>query len=234
MNILAMDTSRDVLEVAVRAKSGTFLDIRYAGLKHSEQLMPVIDTVLRNANITPRELSLIICAKGPGSFTGLRIGMSTAKGIAAAVDCPLVSVPTLDAMAFGYEFFDGVVVPIIDAKKRRVYASMYTTGIRIDDYLDIAPSDLVDRLTRKMEIETGNEMGNEMKKEGKCLLLGGGVHLLPPIPGARFTRLNTAPLILRYLALGEDSFDGSGSDSEDSGPMYLRKSDAELSLESGE
>lgn len=220
-NILAIDTSRDVLEVAVRTENGTFLDIRFVGLKHSELLMPVISSVLKNAGLDPSELTLIVCAKGPGSFTGLRIGMSTVKGIAASVECPVVSVPTLDAMAFGFEFFDGLIIPVIDAKKRRVYTSLYRSETRVDEYLDISPLQLVNRVERVL--------GNEEK----CLIIGSGVHLLPSIPRARFIRLNSTPLIMNYLTIGEILFYETGADSEDSGPLYLRKSDAELSLETG-
>ena len=94
-------------------------------LTHSETLMPMIDRLLRSVGIQAEELTAIALSSGPGSFTGLRIGAATAKGLALGLGIPLVPVPTLEALAFNAAPTDCLIVPMMDARRSQVYAAVY-------------------------------------------------------------------------------------------------------------
>jgi tRNA threonylcarbamoyladenosine biosynthesis protein TsaB len=115
-------------------------------LTHSERLMGAIDRLLTDAGWKVRDLEGLAVSVGPGSFTGLRIGLSTVKGLAFALAIPIAAVPTLDAMATLLPFAALPVCPVLDARKREVYASLYRwdgAGMRREwEYLALAPADL--------------------------------------------------------------------------------------------
>jgi len=92
---------------------------------HSERLHTYIDEVLKESNVSPSDLSAIAVSKGPGSYTGLRIGVSTAKGLCFALDKPLISIPTLESLAYQVTTDKGVIIPMLDARRLEVYASIY-------------------------------------------------------------------------------------------------------------
>ena len=127
MRILGIDTSTKFLSVAITDNSdlvGIFND--GDGLKHSSLLVPAIEGLLKKSDAALKNIDAIALSIGPGSFTGLRIGVATCKGINLALGIPIVAVPTLDAIA--YNFIDEkerVLCPLIDAKKQKVYACFY-------------------------------------------------------------------------------------------------------------
>lgn len=92
---------------------------------HAEKLHLFIDAVLREAGITPKELGAVAVSKGPGSFTGLRIGVSAAKGLSYALNIPLISVDTLKTMALQINASNGVIVPMLDARRQEVYTAIF-------------------------------------------------------------------------------------------------------------
>ncbi|MFQ5897688.1 MAG: tRNA (adenosine(37)-N6)-threonylcarbamoyltransferase complex dimerization subunit type 1 TsaB [Candidatus Methylomirabilia bacterium] len=92
---------------------------------HSERLLAAVDQLLHDARWTPGDLNGLAVAVGPGSFTGLRIGISTVKGLALALGIPVAAVPTLEALAWGLPFAREPVCPILDAKKGEVYAALF-------------------------------------------------------------------------------------------------------------
>lgn len=215
MNVVAFDTSTEILSVGLRTDSGYFETTIAAGLRHSEYLLPALDHLV-SISECGRHFDLVACMRGPGSFTGLRIGMATAKGIAEGSGCPLVAVSTLDALSDGYEFFDGTVVPVIDARKQRVYAALYRGGKRLSDDLDVAPRDLLERLN-----------GIE-----PVLLTGPGAPLLAALASSD-SRFHLDPRASSsrasaLLRLGEKQFREAGPLPPDGGPVYLRESEARL------
>lgn len=151
MRVLAIDTSTLAGGVALvdgeRTVAEYVLDIR---LTHSERLMPAIDRVMCDAGWTPRDLSGLAVAVGPGSFTGLRIGVSAVKGLALALALPIAAVPTLDALAAGLPGSALPVCPVVLARRDEVYASLYRwDGLAMRrewDYLALSPGQLVERL----------------------------------------------------------------------------------------
>lgn len=126
MNILAVDTSANVAAVALMC-DGTLLGECMINNKktHSEKLMPMIDTLLRDNGVDISELDLFAVANGPGSFTGLRIGVSTVKGLAHALNKPIVGISTLEGLAYNLFETDGLISPIMDARRSQVYNAVY-------------------------------------------------------------------------------------------------------------
>jgi tRNA threonylcarbamoyladenosine biosynthesis protein TsaB len=123
MRILALDTSTLTASVAVwiDGAAAAFGDARAE--PHSEKLLPLIDEMLGRAGLAPAALDAVACGAGPGSFTGLRIGLATAKGLGFALGKPLVLVSSLAALAWPARGRD--VLALLDAKKREVYAGMF-------------------------------------------------------------------------------------------------------------
>jgi tRNA threonylcarbamoyladenosine biosynthesis protein TsaB len=151
MRVLAVETS--TLAGGAALLDGGLVVGEYTldvSLTHSERLMGAVDRLLSDAGWTVRDLEGLAVSVGPGSFTGLRIGLSTVKGLALALAIPIAAVPTLDAMATLLPFAALPVCPVLDARKREVYASLYRwdgAGMRREwDYLALAPADLARRL----------------------------------------------------------------------------------------
>ena len=128
MKTLALETSAKSVSVAV-TENGTLLAQAYQdrGLTHSVTLMPLLDGMLKNAGLTLDDMDIIAVAQGPGSFTGIRIGVSAAKGLAWAKALPCCGVSTLEAMAYGVTDFEGVVVGAMDARRQQVYNALFRT-----------------------------------------------------------------------------------------------------------
>lgn len=130
-------------------------------LRHTESLTPALDRVFRETGWSPRSLSGVFVAAGPGSFTGLRIGMAAAKALALVAGCPVVSVDTLEALAISEAMRtelppERVLVPVMDARKGKLYAAFFrydsgATGevlTRLGEDLDVTPRQLVEQLAR--------------------------------------------------------------------------------------
>jgi len=128
MKTLALETSAKSVSVAV-TESGVLLAQAYQdrGLTHSVTLMPLLDGMLKTAGLTLDDMDIIAVAQGPGSFTGIRIGVSAAKGLAWAKALPCCGVSTLEAMAYGVTDFEGIVVGAMDARRQQVYNALFRT-----------------------------------------------------------------------------------------------------------
>jgi tRNA threonylcarbamoyladenosine biosynthesis protein TsaB len=152
MRVLAVETSSLAGGVALlddeRLVAEYLLDV---SVTHSERLLASVDRLLADARWTARELNGLAVAVGPGSFTGLRIAVSTVKGLALALDLPIAAVPTLDAMAAALPWAALPVCPVLDARKGEVYASRYRWdggAMRREwEYLALSPEALAQRLT---------------------------------------------------------------------------------------
>ena len=117
---------------------------------HSQKMMPQIEEMFRAAELMPSDVGAYAAAVGPGSFTGVRIGVATAKAMAQAADKPCVAVSTLEALAFSSKFFDGIVSPILDARRGQVYNALFEGGkdglTRICDDRALALDELLQQL----------------------------------------------------------------------------------------
>ena len=128
MNILAVDTVGKSAAVAILRDDTLLYETQCNnGMTHSETLLPMIDTALRACGLTMEGIDLLGVTNGPGSFTGLRIGVSAAKGLAWAKELPCCGVSTLEAMAYGVTDFEGVVVGAMDARRQQVYNALFRT-----------------------------------------------------------------------------------------------------------
>jgi tRNA threonylcarbamoyladenosine biosynthesis protein TsaB len=134
--ILAMDTATPVLSAALTAGDRRWYRETDAGLGHSELLLNMVDGLLKDAGIGPEDLEAVACMKGPGSFTGLRIGFSAAKGMALALGIPLIPCPTLDCMAYPWSPWPALVLPVLDAKKGRFFTALYAGERRVSEEMD--------------------------------------------------------------------------------------------------
>ena len=190
----------------------SLLDVR---ITHSERLMPAIDRLLRDASWTPASLEGLAVAVGPGSFTGLRIGLSAVKGLAWALGLGVAAVPTLEALAAALPFAAHPVCPVLHARKNEVYCSLYrwdgVTMRRQWDDLALAPEELASRLTEP------------------TILLGDGAHLI----ASRHARLapphRRMPSAAAVGVLGLARFRaGDIVSAGELSPFYLRPSQAEL------
>jgi tRNA threonylcarbamoyladenosine biosynthesis protein TsaB len=126
MKILAIDTSNQTLSIAV-TDGNSVLGEFTTNLKknHSTRAMPAIDELMKKIDIKPKELNMIAVAEGPGSYTGVRIGVTIAKTLAWTLNIPLVTVSSLQIIAQNASYFDGFVCPIFDARRGLVYTGLY-------------------------------------------------------------------------------------------------------------
>ena len=227
MSILSIDTSSQVSSVAVLSAERVAAEISMQGaLTHSETLMPHIETALRMARVEKSELEGIAVSIGPGSFTGLRIGLASAKMMAYALHIPLIAVPTLEALAH-HCVCEGVrLVPVMDAQKGNVYVQEFTWRADGDALTLHEESSLA--ILPLTEVIPGLS-----KTEQPVLLLGDAMQRkvdvelpvnvrLAPIH-ARMPRAACVGLsALTRLARGETD------DPVTAVPLYLRRSEAEV------
>ena len=168
MRILALETSAKAVSAAV-TEDGKVLCSGYqdTGLTHSRTLMPIVEGILRNTGLTVQDCDAIAVAAGPGSFTGIRIGVSAAKGLAFAADKPAVGVSTLAAMARNVAFCDGLVVCAMDARRQQVYNAVFE-----------AKDGSLTRLTPDRAISLA-DLAEELPNESRPVTLAGdGAHLV--------------------------------------------------------
>ena len=127
MRVLAIDSSGLTATVAIVEDDQTIAEYTTNYKKtHSQTLLPMIDAMVRMVDADLKEIDAIAVAGGPGSFTGLRIGSATAKGLGLALDKPLIHVPTVDAMAYSMYGCEDIICPIMDARRKQVYTGLYS------------------------------------------------------------------------------------------------------------
>ncbi|WYP27366.1 tRNA (adenosine(37)-N6)-threonylcarbamoyltransferase complex dimerization subunit type 1 TsaB [Alkalihalobacillus sp. FSL W8-0930] len=183
---LALDTSSYVLGVAVLKDGQVAAELTtHMKKNHSLRLMPAVNNVLAELDLTPKDISRIVVAVGPGSYTGVRIGVTTAKTLAWTLDIPLVGVSSLEAMAQQGRYFQGTVCPIIDARRNRVYTACYSSlengdlSLQGDEQLierDQLLEDLVEQ--GKPVLFTGSDIS--IHKDVIQEKLGALAHFAPP------------------------------------------------------
>jgi tRNA threonylcarbamoyladenosine biosynthesis protein TsaB len=161
--ILNIETATTNCSVSI-SKNGETVALKEDNDKnysHAERLHVYIDAVLKEVNITSNDLKAIAVSKGPGSYTGLRIGVSAAKGLCFALDTPLISTPTLHALAHQVKIDNGVIVAMLDARRMEVYSVIYDS-----DYNQIRETEA--------QILDENAFAEYLKK-GKVYFIGNGV-----------------------------------------------------------
>lgn len=229
MIILSVDSATPVAGVAIldehKILAENFLN---TGNTHSEKLLPLIDQTLKEVKLTLKDMDGIAVSIGPGSFTGLRIGLATAKGLAQVTGLKVVAIPTLDALAQNLVGFHGYICPILNARKSEVYTALYETKAgelkRMTEYQAIKPEALCEQIKAV---------------DSKVTFLGDGVFEYQDLiisqlnEQAQWPSLNN--LLPRASSLGilglRKLEQGKTEDIFSLLPFYLRKSEAEIKWE---
>jgi tRNA threonylcarbamoyladenosine biosynthesis protein TsaB len=135
MNVLAIDTSNQTMSVALVDESGLIAEYTTNVKKnHSVRLMPAIHSIMKEAGLVPSDLDKVVVAVGPGSFTGVRIGVTTAKTLSWSLNIPVVAVSSLELVAYNGLYFKGKICPFFDARRGRVYTGLYVSnGVTVDN-----------------------------------------------------------------------------------------------------
>lgn len=223
MKILALDTTGLVASAALVDENKTIAEFTTNFKKtHSQTLMPMVDELVKMVELDLSDIDYVACANGPGSFTGLRIGAATAKGLAHGLDKKIIPIPTLDGLAYNLCFANKIVVPIMDARRNQVYTALYDTynGFnRISDYMACDINELIDIV----------------KSKGKdAVFLGDGVPVFKDI--IIDNGYSIAPVsanMQRAACIGALALQrvNEAVDCNQFEIMYLRKSQAERELE---
>ena len=231
MRILGIESSSMVASAAI-VEDGITMAEYTANFKktHSQTLLPMIDAMVSLLGIELSSLDAIAVSGGPGSFTGLRIGSATAKGLGLALNKPLIHVPTLDATAYNLFGASGLICPIMDARRNQVYTGIYRFE---EEFQTVMPQDAMDM---GQLIDRLNSMGE------RVIFLGDGVPVFEalirdrmtvpfafaPANSSRQRAASVAALGARYFAEGKTE---TAAEHE---PDYLRKSQAEREREERE
>ena len=150
MKLIALDSSGLVASVAVLEDDKLMAEYTMNYKKtHSQTLLPMLDEIVRMIELDLSTVDAIAIAKGPGSFTGVRIGVATAKALAQAADKPCIAVSTLEALAFSSKYFDGIISPVLDARRNQVYNALFCGGkdlMRLTDDRALALDELLAQL----------------------------------------------------------------------------------------
>ena len=126
IKVLALDSSAEVSTVAICQGDRLLSEITVnTGNTHSQTLLPAVEQALKMAALTVNDIDLFACSTGPGSFTGVRIGVATVKGIAYGKNKPCVSVSTLDALAYNLSGYNGILCPVMNARRSQVYNALF-------------------------------------------------------------------------------------------------------------
>lgn len=225
MNILALESSATACSVAL-CRDGALLaqSFQCSGLTHSRTLLPMVNDLLKNCGETLEGVDVIAVAAGPGSFTGLRIGVATAKGLAWAGDKPCAPCSTLESMAWPLSHLeDSLLVCAMDARRKQVYNALF-----------LARGDSLERLTPDRAISLA-ELGEELKKYQKMkIVVGDGAQLCYNTLREEVSGLSLAPVHLRMQsawgvarAAEELSTAGGLVTAGELAPVYHRLSQAE-------
>ncbi len=163
MIVLGIESSATAASVAIINNEKLVCEFfSDTGLTHSQTLLPMVENCLKAANITTDEIDSIAVANGPGSFTGVRIGIATVKGLAFTNDIPCTAVSTLEGIAHNIPYFDGIICSVMDARCNQVYTAFFegTTECKVNRLSD----------DTAMSID---ELGENIKKYGKSVILVG-------------------------------------------------------------
>lgn len=222
MNILSLDTTAEVCTAAICDGDKLIAEMTVnTGNTHSQTLLPVVEQILKISELSLDDIDYFACCTGPGSFTGVRIGVATLKGIAYGKNKPCVSVSTLDALAYNLIGYEGILCPVMNARRNQVYNALFEC--RDGKITRLCPD-------RALSID---ELDEELAALGKKVYLSGDGYNIT-VKGFKKTKVEYVPERMRYqsgysvacCALEKINAGETLSDSEMK-PIYLRPSQAE-------
>lgn len=229
MKILGIDSSGLVASIAILSEGILIAEYTINYKKtHSQTLLPMLDEVIRMLDIDIKDIDAIAIASGPGSFTGLRIGAATAKGLGLALGIPIISIPTVDGLAYNLYGSSKVICPLMDAKRNQVYTGIYEF---VNDEFNI--------ILNQSAIEMDEIIGKINNLGREVVFLGDGVspninninenikvkHSIAPTHQMYQRAAAVATLAQIYYGKGQVVT------ARDYEPIYLRISQAERELE---
>ncbi len=223
MNTLAIDTSTDSASIALLDDENVVAEFCFnTKRRHEETLLGAIDTLLSHGGVKPSEIDLFAVTVGPGSFTGLRVGLSTTKGLAFAAEKPIVGVSTLTALAFNIPNCENAICPMLDAKRGEIYTAIY----RVE-------KGGIPEMIGEERVTTPEKLLNEIND--RTIFLGDGATLYAGMIREILSENSFfAPPSFSYIKAGgvgliglKKYFDGDIVDAGNLVPVYLRSSYAE-------
>lgn len=227
MNILAIDTSNLPLSIAVTTEDKVLGECTFnVERNHSIRLMPAIDMLMKEVRLSPSDIDLFVVARGPGSYTGIRIGVTTAKSLAFSMEKPLVGVSSLLAIAHQVPYFDGIVFPLFDARRKRMYTAGYE--YREGNWEEVLPEQVIHV----------DSLVEELKGRGRaCLFLGDDVRVFrEQLAGELGTLAHFLPMAYQlpraaHIAqIGYRLYQAGHQEEITFQPTYLQQAEAEVNL----
>lgn len=236
MLVLAIDSATPVAGVALVSDRAVIRE-EFVNFKknHSEILLPLIHTVLKESECTWHDLTALAVSQGPGSFTGLRIGMATVKGLSLATGLPIVGIPTLDVLASNVAGTEALVTVLLDARKHEVYCCHYDVR-NADPRAFSEMTACSPEAAAHQAIALANQYGRE-----KIILLGDGFYpyrdFFQSCLGDRLLEVPSHIMLPRAAALGylacQKAASGQMENAHSILPIYIRLSEAEYRLGKG-
>ena len=232
MRILAVDTSSKNCSVAIvevdENKNYNIIAFENSDDEktHSQKLMPIVDKVFKEHNLTLKDMDLLACCVGPGSFTGIRIGIATMKAFADVTNIKTVSVTSLESLSYNIEE-DGIIIPIIDCKNNNVYSAIFSRENNTYKQIGENISDNIDNAISLYKANAENK---------NITFVGDGSILYKDLLNSRlsnkliFSNKNTQSSISLAKCAYDKYLEGLYGDSNNLSPLYLRKSQAERAL----
>ncbi|MBR4464321.1 MAG: tRNA (adenosine(37)-N6)-threonylcarbamoyltransferase complex dimerization subunit type 1 TsaB [Treponema sp.] len=222
MKALAIDSAATCMVIAAKNdddKATLSLDI---SMKQSEKILPAIDFVLQETGLSPADLDYTAISKGPGTFTGLRLGFSALKALSLSHNIPLYGIPTMDAYAYPYADFGGAVVSVIDAKKDQFFAAIYRGGKECMEPKDTNTEEVLKNLDAEESVLIVGQNADVFAEM---------LRSLAPTLDIRCFKFQL-PATDALFSLAEEKIAKKEAPLEDyDGPEYMRKSEAEIALE---
>lgn len=221
MNILAIDTSNQVLGIAILG-DGQIIGEMITNVKKNQtsRLMPAIHQLMEDIDMVPDQLDKIVVAKGPGSYTGVRIGVTTAKSLAWALSIPVVGISSLEVLAYQGRLYNSLICPFFDARRQRVYTGLYEWN---------------DNQLNSVHEETNISMSDWLEKlredDKEVMFLSPDIHLYKDMINEYLGNLAIFPEDALHMAkpsnLALAGVDLDGEDIHSLVPNYLRLAEAE-------
>ena len=232
MRILAVDTSSKNCSVAIvevdENKNYNIIAFENSDDEktHSQKLMPIVDKVFKEHNLTLKDMDLLACCVGPGSFTGIRIGIATMKAFADVTNIKTVSVTSLESLSYNIEE-DGIIIPIIDCKNNNVYSAIFSKENNTYKQIGKNISDNIDNAISLYKANAENK---------NITFVGDGSILYKDLLTSKlsnkliFSNKNIQSSISLAKCAYDKYLEGLYGDSNNLSPLYLRKSQAERAL----
>ncbi|MBD5425951.1 MAG: tRNA (adenosine(37)-N6)-threonylcarbamoyltransferase complex dimerization subunit type 1 TsaB [Treponema sp.] len=220
MHALAIDSAPRTMTIAAKKDTDTVTIVLDVAMKQSEKILPAINWTLAQLDLTAADLDYAAICKGPGTFTGLRIGFAALKALQLSHAIPLYAVPTLDVYAYPFSSIPGAVISVIDAKKDQFFAAVYRNGTCCMPPTDTNPEAVLTQLDAEELVTVTGANAGQFADMLQSIAPTLNVRCLkaPPATDALFALAEG--MIARKEPLLAD-YDG---------PAYLRKSEAEIAL----